>query len=150
MLREYQRELNDSIWPRGITPHKEAHFYTAPLLSALILIYLLAKFPFNLDLLWNMPCIERKWGNRGKTQIRAEKLQLKTPPQDNPDGNWWTAVINVKTKPILRFPPDTQRKRNILTFHLINMQDKRRQEYSNINLKQKWAINSASVCSALF
>lgn len=43
MLREYQRELNDSVWPGGIILHQEAHFYTTPLLSPLILIYLLAK-----------------------------------------------------------------------------------------------------------
>lgn len=43
MLREYQRELNDSVWPGGITLHQEAHFYTTPFLSPLILIYLLAK-----------------------------------------------------------------------------------------------------------
>lgn len=48
MLREYQRELDDSVWPGGITLHQEAHFYTTPLLSPLILIYLLAKLqPFQ-------------------------------------------------------------------------------------------------------
>lgn len=47
MLREYQRELNDSVWPRGITLHQEAHFYTTPPISLLTLIYLLAKLqPF--------------------------------------------------------------------------------------------------------
>lgn len=47
-LREYHRELNDPVWPGGITLQQEAHFYTTPLLSPLILIYLLAKLhPFQ-------------------------------------------------------------------------------------------------------
>ena len=48
MLREYQRELNDSVWPGGITLHQEARFYTTSRLSALIFIYLLTKLqPFQ-------------------------------------------------------------------------------------------------------
>lgn len=48
MLREYQRELNDSVWPEGITLRQEAHFYTTSLLSPHILIYLCAKLqPFQ-------------------------------------------------------------------------------------------------------
>lgn len=43
MLREYQRALNDSVWPGGITLHQKAHFHTTPLISALRLIFLLAK-----------------------------------------------------------------------------------------------------------
>lgn len=47
-VRDYQRELNHSVWPGGITLHQEAHFYTTSLLSFLILIYLLAKLqPFQ-------------------------------------------------------------------------------------------------------
>lgn len=35
MLREYQRELNDSVWPGGITLHQEAHFlYNTPPISS--------------------------------------------------------------------------------------------------------------------
>lgn len=48
MLREYQRALNDSVWPRGITLHQEANFYTTPFISPLKLIYLLGKLqPFQ-------------------------------------------------------------------------------------------------------
>lgn len=52
MLREYQRELNDSVWPEGITLRQEAHFYTT---SSYLLTYsfICAQNynPFNLDLL---------------------------------------------------------------------------------------------------
>lgn len=48
MLREYQRALNDSVWPGGITLHQEANFYTTPFISPLKLIYLPAKLqPFQ-------------------------------------------------------------------------------------------------------
>ena len=48
MLREHKRELNDSVWPEGITMHQKAYFHTTPLLSPLIPIYLLAKLqPFQ-------------------------------------------------------------------------------------------------------
>lgn len=61
--------------PGGITLRQEAHFCTTSLLSLLPLIYLLAEL---------LPCqirsalkralpTEKRYGNRGKTQIRGGK-----------------------------------------------------------------------------
>lgn len=77
MLREYQRELNDSVWPGGITLHQEAHFYTTSPLSPLLLIYPLAKLqPFQFrPALKHAAYMEGSEGTEGKTQIRAENLQ---------------------------------------------------------------------------
>lgn len=100
--------------------------------------------PFNLDLLWKTQRIERKWGNRGKPQIRAEKLQLGTSPRDNLEGNWWTAGIKAKAEPILLFLPHTQRKGNIWSF--TSWTQKTRGERNTAKLiKQKGDINGALV-----
>lgn len=157
MLRVYQWELNDSVWPEGITLHQEAHFYTTPPLPYTTPCHTHSSVHKITSLSISI-CFETCGISRGSEQAEADsggqnfssESHLKIIWEGEGGGNWWRARIKVQTVPNRPFLSNThKKKRNVWTSSPNERarQDERGGTRQKL-IKQKREANGARVSSA--